>query len=246
MIKAWKKWRSSLTYPKKIALNLLLTAGLLFSLWAYKDYPLPTTEMEFRRMERQGMLPKSEIVFISTREDDVFTSVDGVDLVIGDRWVVGRHGANVVMANVGRQKPWRIGSSDIDHPLNESGPTLVPLNYPHIGIGSYGYWVEETYEPGHRNYDYHYFTPFLLLDTPPETARAELTATDHDGNTKTGGGWDLGDGIWILGLETKSYYDTYYQGSEYILRLYDAQENLLLEQTGTVRDIWTWENRGNQ
>jgi len=245
MIKAWKKWRSGLTYPKKIALNLLLTAGLLFSLWAYNDYPLPTTEMEFRRMERQSMLPESEIVFLSTREDDVFTSVDGVELVIGDRWVVGRRGDSVVMANVGRQRPWGLQQGFIEHPY-EGGPTLVPLSYNYGLLDSYGYWVEETYEPGHRNYDYHYFTPFLLLDTPPETARAELTATDNREETKTGGGWDLGDGIWILGLETKSYYDTYYQGSEYVLRLYDAQENLLLERTGTVQDIWTWENRGNQ
>ena len=74
-----KKWWKNLSYRKKIILNLLVIAFWAFGLWARADYPLPTTEMEFRRMERTRLLPESEIVFLSEREDDVFTVAAGLE-----------------------------------------------------------------------------------------------------------------------------------------------------------------------
>ena len=43
--------------------NLLITAALVALMWIAKGYPLPTQEMEFRRLERQHLAGQSEIIF---------------------------------------------------------------------------------------------------------------------------------------------------------------------------------------
>ena len=43
--------------------NLLLAALAAFLIWSMNGYPLPTQEMEFRRLERQRLAGRSEIIF---------------------------------------------------------------------------------------------------------------------------------------------------------------------------------------
>ena len=45
----------------KIIRNLALTLVCLYALWAWAGYPLPTAEMEFRRLERQSLMPPSQV-----------------------------------------------------------------------------------------------------------------------------------------------------------------------------------------
>lgn len=79
----WKRWCSGLSHPIKTVGNLILSAALLFGLWAYQGYPLPTEEMEFRRWERQNLLKPSEIVLNMPDE------VDGDELVaLGERYIL--------------------------------------------------------------------------------------------------------------------------------------------------------------
>ena len=51
------------SYLLRAARNLLLALLLLAALWYVKGCPLPTQEMEFRRLERQRLAGRSEIVF---------------------------------------------------------------------------------------------------------------------------------------------------------------------------------------
>ena len=51
------------SYLLRAARNLLLALLLLAALWYVKGCPLPTQEMEFRRLERQRLAGRSEIIF---------------------------------------------------------------------------------------------------------------------------------------------------------------------------------------
>ncbi len=59
-----KKGRFRLSRGASTVRNLVL-AGLVFVLlWGLRGCPLPTKEMEFRRMERTYLLPRSELIFL--------------------------------------------------------------------------------------------------------------------------------------------------------------------------------------
>lgn len=88
MKRHWKLSRGQQTVQ-----NLLLAALLLTLRWGLAGYPLPTAEMEFRRLERTHLLPASEIqgefqtpeqkkIIIGTQEDLVVL-YDGTNLY---RW----------------------------------------------------------------------------------------------------------------------------------------------------------------
>lgn len=235
-----RKWWKNLSYRKKIILNLLVIAFWAFGVWARDGYPLPTTEMEFRRMERTRLLPGSEIVFLSGREDDVFTVAAGPEagkeLVIDGVWVVGLREEVVVSANLGKQRPWVFA----EIPREKEGATLVPLTHMYyIGTSSNSYWVDEFPVEGGYDYTCRYFAPFVLVDVPEDAYRAELIVTDQYGEDHAGRGWDLGNGIWLLGIEDDRGWrnDWYYRDSPYVLRLYDANGSLLLNREGGMPGI---------
>ena len=228
----------NLSRPKKAALNLALAVVLLFALWAYFDYPLPTTEMEFRRLERQNMLPKSEIVFLSEKEDATFVPLEGPELVLSGRWAVGLLEENAVMAYLGDYYPWGIWQI----PLKTDGPTVIPLACQHIWGNVYGYWVEEgpipAEEGGGYRYAHHNFTPMLLLNVPEGTVRTEFATPNDVGKVRVGEGWNLGDGVWLVSLMHGEYErNRPYDGCPYALRLYDASGDLILEQEGAIPQI---------
>ena len=53
----------STKHLRRAARNLALALLPLAALWYLKGYPLPTQEMEFRRLERQRLAERSEIIF---------------------------------------------------------------------------------------------------------------------------------------------------------------------------------------
>lgn len=86
-----------------LAVNLVLIALFLWMTWIALGCPLPTAELEFRRMERTHLLPASEIqgkfqtpeqreVIIGTQKDLVVL-YDGTDLY---RWPRERTGATLL------------------------------------------------------------------------------------------------------------------------------------------------------
>lgn len=110
MKKWWKKLERALeriSRGKKLAVNLALCAFLLVLIWSRFGYPLPTAELEFRRLERQNLFPPSEL-------QGVFRGIyqnrwTGYGVL--EDWVV------VGYESYGQLECW---------PREESGPTLFP------------------------------------------------------------------------------------------------------------------------
>lgn len=239
----WKqRWKQRLIpgTKGKTFFFLALTALVLLYMWSRAGYPLPTAELEFRRLERQNLLPRSEIVFATPEfhrstlavnsGDRTVNALDGTELTLNGKYLVGVTENQAVVAAV--ENVWRRQLSMV--PLREDGMTLLPLEVSAAWSDSYGYWVEESVPPGGGyRYDYHNFAPLLVLDVPGDAARLEV-AVEQNGAERLSTGWDLGGGVWLAGIEGEGYRTGWYLGQPYALRLYDSQGRLLLEQTGTV------------
>ena len=248
MKKLWKKLeerRERVGRGRRLAFNLTFSALFLCLTWVRLGCPLPTAEMEFRRLERTHLLPRSEVVFsnggkskdglqVSGEDGSVF-ALDGTELHLRGRWVVGMRGDQAVVALLHRNRNNQyIRSCPLD-----SGPSLVPL----LGHGEYldhsGYWV--THGPGETPegdpayvYHYHNFAPFLLLNVPEGISGAEITVR-LEGEEHSGGGWQLADDVWLLGIELERRLgDEPVDETAYTLRLYRADRSLLLEKSGTL------------
>ncbi len=253
MKKWWKKLERALdrvSRGKKLAVNLALCAFLLVLIWSRFGYPLPA-ELEFRRLERTHLLPRSEIVFsngarsedglrVSGSDGSVF-ALDGTELHLRGRWFAGVREDRAVLACLG-ENFYRTFIREF--PL-DGGPVLAPLaqsdgylNHPG------GYWVTQGWgetPEGHPayQYEYHNFSAFLLFGAPEGTVRAELTVRDG-GAERTGGGWPLENGLWLLGVDMEGWTPAEQVWDiPYTLRLYDAADTLLTERSGT---LWEGEN----
>ena len=111
------KKRAPLGHGKKIARNLAVTVVLLAGLWACLAFPLPR-ELQFRRLERANLLPRSEIIYQEGAQ------------------TVGLSGKMALSA-------WITGSSPDNwsfcrYPLSEDGPTLIPLRGEGSGMEAFG------------------------------------------------------------------------------------------------------------
>ena len=227
-----KKWLNRLdrklegiSRQKKTAVYLALCALLLLLIWTQFGCPLPTAELEFRRYERTHLLPRSELIFRSGRGE--VTAADGTQLHFSKGNFAGLCENLVTVANVDDFSYIRCRT----YPLEE-GPTLVPL-----AAEAHGGWSEEVpSEDPYRKYDlvHHHFSSALLVNVPQETARAEITVVREE-DCLTGGGWDLGNGVWLLGVgETYAVFDQPGIAYPYTLCLYRADGSLLLEKSGQL------------
>ena len=222
--------------------NLAVVLVCLYGLWTWADYPLPTAELEFRRLERTHLLPRSEIVFtngargrdgrrVSKSDGSVF-ALDGTELYLRGRFVADTREEWAVLACLDRS----YNSFIREIPLG-GGPVLAPLARPDWYLDVNGYWI--TQGPGKTpegepcyEYKYHNFSAFLLFGAPEGTVRAELTVLDG-GAERTGGGWALENGLWLLGVEDGEARDRVSEIS-YTLRLFDASDTLLAERSGRL------------
>ena len=108
---AEKKRQRRLRLPRlsrrwRIVRNLAVALICLYALWARADYPLPTAELEFRRLERENLLGRSEIqgAFQGTYKRDVVYGVQGDQVLVGRGWGL---------------EYW---------PREEAGPTLISVS----------------------------------------------------------------------------------------------------------------------
>ena len=237
----WRR-RPRLSRRGRIGVNLLAAALTACLLWGAAGCPLPTMELEFRRMERTHLLPRSEIVFSDgeksrdglqmSRQDGSVLALDGTELYLRGRWMVGVQGDRAAAACLSRDRRY-IRSL----PLG-SDPALVPLTGRYGYLDCIGYWV--THGPGETPegdpayvYSYHDFIPFLLLNAPEGTAGVKVTVLLEEEHS--GGGWQLEGGAWMLGLERDGLTGVeQLPGAAYTLRLYRADGSLLLEKSGTL------------
>lgn len=217
---------------KLLAVNGALIALFLSSIWMRCGYPLPTMEMEFRRLERTHLMPRSEIVFqTGKRYQTLPLAAEGPKVQLRDRWVVGLwEGGATVLA----EEQYRSGRSPRSfYPIPRGdGPCLVPLLREGKFLEEVGRWTRSWDTGQSLTYE---FVPFLLLDAPAETARAELTIRFQD-EGHTGGGWLLEDGNWLLHLEISGAgrIAPRYAETAYDLALYRADGSLLLEKSGML------------
>lgn len=241
MKERWKLWKTKSLWnagagrlPRlgrgtKVAINLAVMALAGLWLWGLAGYPLPTAELEFRRLERAGLENRSEIVLSLDRNLNI-QARDGSWHCFVRSMVVGVTEDRVLVGYAGR----------VDRPFDklrcyerEDGLTPIPL---HPNFVSWKGVVQE----GQEDDSYNLSVPLLLVGAPEEAASGgiELELTDWEG-------WefrldarlfDLGNGIWLAPVEQPEdvFSATWYRRVDYTLRLYDEGGALLLEQEGTV------------
>ena len=245
-LKAWTERKIRLSRGKKLALNLVIILLAGGWLWGLAGYPLPTLEMEFRRLERQYLAPRSELVFAVTEpehygfvvspNDKTATALDGTEISMENWQFVGVTEHLAVVAEMA-QKGVGGYDSGLERYVRDGTPLLLPMG------GSQwsplrGYWITEERKVGEVNYIYHGMTPLVLLDAPEETQRAEVSLELYTGEEilpYEAVCWDMGGGVWLVGAfrEDEARPDRF-AGGAYTLRLYDGAGVLLLEREGNV------------
>lgn len=205
-------------------LNFLIVGIVGIHLWWMAGYPLFNAELEFRRMERTNLMPRSDILFSVSEEGEQVRLSDGWKAEMNERWFVGESGGYAAVALVYKnaENRWlrRI-------PIEEEGVTLLPLcdvNCYLYGRGGYvGHYTEWNTYKNH--------SPVLLLNVPEEAESGELYVKEYSYKgpclryESHGGGW-------MALLEEES--PDRVLGMHYTLKLYRADGSLLLEQNGII------------
>lgn len=245
-LKTWTDRLPRLSRGKKLVLNLVVTALAGGWLWGLAGYPLPTAELEFRRLERQCLVPRSELVFAATAperyeyvaspNDKTVTALDGTEISMNNWQFVGVTERLAVVAEVAQRGLGGYGTG-LEHYVRDGTPLLLPLGGDQWSPLR-GYWVTEEQKPGEVNYTYHGMTPLVLLDVPEEARRAEVSLELHTWEELLpyeAVCWDMGGGVWLVGAfrEDEARPDRF-AGGTYTLRLYDEAGALLLEREGAV------------
>ena len=208
----------------KIVRNLVLVAGLALVIWAQYGCPLPTLEMEFRRAERENLLPPSEIV-LSTGRITVAHSHEPYDPVpkVTQEQILGL-GDDYAVAFW--QNSSRRGASELvcwPFEEQEGQVKLVPLRHA----------VSDTRDENWPERES--CVAVAALELPEGTARGEMTVEAEEGlyQEKSEA---LERNLCLFAFQSRlsSYSYDWVQGLPYTLRCYDEAGELLLEQTGTV------------
>lgn len=208
----------------KIVRNLVLAAGLALVIWAQYGCPLPTLEMEFRRMERTYLLPPSEIL-LSTGRITVSHSHEPYDPVpkvtqeqilgLGDDYAVA-FWRNSSLRGASELVCWSFEEQ-------EGQVKLVPLRHA----------VSDTRDENWPERES--CVAVAALELPEGTARGEMTVEAEEGLYQEKSEV-LEHDLCLFAFQSRlsSYSYDWVQGLPYTLRCYDEAGELLLEQTGTV------------
>lgn len=225
-----KKWWNRLerklpgiSRQKEILCCLTLSAVLLLLIWFRFGCPLPTAELEFRRMERTHLLTRSEIVFADEGKGKSYDK-EGEDRSVSMHQpsFLGIAGGRVTAAAYDLTGRWTANT----YPLEE-GPTPAPFRYAHAVL----------FRPGIVEFVF----PMMFVNVPEEAVRGELSLAlsyREEDYSWSGQGWDTENGTWLFPVETPStgYGDCWWAGGSYTLKLYRADGSLLLEKSGTLEE----------
>lgn len=227
MKKTWKTrlkrlWarRPRLGRGQRTAVNLAIITVILLYAWGVAGYPLFFPTLEFRRLERRLLLPKSEIVFSATPApfySGVELELNGETVDLRGTW------------RVGASENWAVVMGDdtgIYRYPRGNGPDPVPLPS--------GYLLAYQRDQGFTS-----FLPLLFLDIPQEAVRVEVEMDIEETPChRAGEGTDQGNGVWLFGFETPEdggWSSRWYDGAAYTLRVYGGPDGgLILEQEGTI------------
>lgn len=208
----------------KIVRNLVLASALALVIWAQYGCPLPTIDMEFRRMERKNLLPPSEIV-----------------LHTGQITVSHSHDPGVPPPKVTEEQILGLGEDYAvafwKHPFSNSGNQLVCWSFAEqpgqVKLAPLVSLISDT-----RGEDWperESCAAVAALELPQGTVRGEMTVEAPEGIYQEASEV-LEPGLCLFAFQSRlsSYSGDWVQGLSYTLRCYDAAGDLLLEQTGRV------------
>lgn len=208
----------------KIVRNLVLAAGLALVIWAQYGCPLPTIDMEFRRMERKNLLPPSEIV-----------------LRTGQITVSHSHDPGVPPPKVTQEQILGLGEDYAvafwKHPFSTGGNQLVCWPFKEqegqVKLAPLISLISDT--RGEDWPDRENAAAVAALRLPVGTVRGEMTVEAEEGVYQEES-QVLEHNLCLFAFQSRltSYSSDWVQGLPYTLRLYDEAGELLLEQTGTV------------
>lgn len=225
-LNAWWARRPRPRRGHRLALNLVLCAGLLSLLWGMAGYPLPTAEMEFRRLERSNLYPASEIVFSLKRGGSWIagTTVQPCDVFVG---VTEKRAVACYVRGLGQDQYSHLEA----WPLQE-GPSPLPLSIPVAEANEWGQLMTGN--------------ALLFLRVPEEAARGVAAVTGrlpgHPTKKETAAGERLENGViyvWFGSEQEEPDGHVYgssqgLEGCAYTLTLYRTDGSVLLEQSGHI------------
>ena len=162
-LKAWAEGKLCLSRGKKLVFNLVIIALAGAWLWGLAGWPLPTAELEFRRLERASLEERSELVLPLGKDLEV-QARDGSWHRFVRPMMVGATDDRVLVGYASRT----------DHPFDElrcyereDGPTPVPL-YPNFVS-----WMGVVQEGQEDNF-YGSAVPLLLVGVHQGAACGEM------------------------------------------------------------------------
>lgn len=221
-----ERWdrRRPLSRRAKLCRNLLVGAALLTLFWGLKQFPLPTIDMEFRRLERSCLVEPTQIVLRTGRitgshSHEPYDPVPKVTreqiLGLGEGYAVAfwRHpfapGANKLVCWSFEEQPGQV--------------KLAPLIS----------FISDT--RGEDWADRESCAAVAALELPEGTVRGEMTVEAEEGIYQEESEV-LEHGLCLFAFSSRlsSYSGGWVQGLPYTLRFYNEAGELLLEQTGTV------------
>lgn len=222
MKKWWKKLKRRLegiSRGNQTVFYLTWSVLLSFGIWMRLGCPLPTAELEFRRMERTRLLPRSEIVFNSGKDCPLrWRELPELDFGYYDDVMVGAGNGYACIYGPEHNivRTYHLAEGAVPVPMYNITAHWMPL-------------------PGFIESG----TPLLFLQVPEEADRAmvEIEAEDHEGRELRyqGEGWRLAPGRWMFAAAPgDSFSGSWYAGGSYTLTLYRADGSLLAEQSGTL------------
>ncbi len=227
-LRAWTEGKIHLSRGKKLALNLVLIAVAGLWLWGLAGYPLPTAELEFRRLERTNLEERSELVFLSRGEGQRFQVDENTWVCLDRPGAVGVLEERALVGVATRVRvPVRMDSLR-RYPLEE-GANLVPLTGCTLRQQTYG-------AGGSRVFDGH---ALLLINLPQEAVEGTLAlegSLQGEVIIRDCPLFPIEAGVWIALVEQpeNGAPSDWFEGADYALQLYDGSGDLLLKQEGTI------------
>jgi len=208
---------------RRLAGNLGLCALLLAWFWGMAGYPLPTAELEFRRLERTHLMPRSELVLALPKPKTRFETADGTGLELLNPVMVGL-GTDWAAVGYPLRAEGRWDTLKV-FPL-EDGPSLAPL------------WNSRLSTAGQINLTF--CMPLLVVRVPEEAAEGRLvldTVYLERKIHRESPLWKLEEGLWLAAVDhpkDTAYSSDWSAGAACTLTLYRADGSLLLERSMTV------------
>lgn len=220
----WWKHRRPLSRRAKVCRNLLVGAVLLVVFWGLKQYPLPTMDMEFRRLERSSLVEPTQIVLRLGRITQAHFHDPGTPAPEVTREQILGLGEGYAVTFW--QHPFSPSGNQLDYwPFDEQEgqAKLVPL-ISFFSDTRGADWSERETCVG-----------VAVFRIPEGTAWGEMTVEAEEGPYR-GESQVLEPGLCLFSFQRRldSYSGNWQEGLPYALRFYDEAGELLLEQTGTV------------